>query len=276
MKSRLSKIFFFVMACFSFFQGNLFAENAIKDDVEVQLCSPFALNLPLDLTIAGIGAAGWAFRFYKTKIEDAEQWDGTLYDKSDINAFDRWASHGYSESLDNLGTALCALSVATPLFSVATSSDYVTSGLLFAETMLFASGTYSAMKTIVRRNRPYMYFDGGSEKDMDEGDFINSFPSGHTTNAFAAAVFAGYTFSQYNPDSALKIPVWITSLTLASATGAVRILSGNHFPSDVLAGALIGSASGFLVPYLHKQNMFFNKNVEVSALPMGIFARVKF
>ena len=275
MKTDFSKIICFIVA-FSIFSVNLTAENAIKNDVEVELCSPFALNLPLDLTISGLGAAGWAFRLYKTKIEDAEKWDGTLYDKSDINAFDRWAAHGYSEAWDNAGTALCALSVATPLISVVSSGDYVTSGVMFAETMLFASGTYSAVKTLVRRNRPYMYFDGGSDKDMDEGDFVNSFPSGHTTNAFAAAVFAGYTFSVYNPDSEWKIPVWIASLSLASATGAVRLVSGNHFPSDVLAGAVIGSSAGFLVPWLHSRHSLFSKNIELSALPAGIYAKVSF
>ena len=274
MSWKLWKIVFFLSAMVVFSQ-NLFAQSEKNAAIESISPLPFALNLPLDITISALGAAGWGYRLYKSHTESAEDWDGTLYDKSDINAFDRWAAQSYSETLDNLGTVGCALAIAPALYGVYASNDWITTGVMFAETMLFASGTYSALKTVVERNRPYMYFSGGSDKDMDEGDYKNSFPSGHTTNAFAAATFACYVFSAYNGDSKLKIPVCATALTLASATGVLRVMSGNHFPSDVLAGAVLGSASGFLVPFLHRTDLF-SKNVEVAALPAGFYAKVKF
>ena len=78
-----------------------------------------------------------------------------------------------------------------------------------------------------------------------------SFSSGHTTMAFTGASFASYVFWILNPDSKWKVPVSILSFGLASTTAALRVLSGNHFISDVLVGACLGSLSGFLVPFLH-------------------------
>jgi undecaprenyl-diphosphatase len=59
-----------------------------------------------------------------------------------------------------------------------------------------------------------------------------SFPSGHTITAFAVAV----SLSQFYPSLAVGL------LFCAVSVAASRILLGMHFLSDVLAGALIGTA----------------------------------
>ena len=63
-----------------------------------------------------------------------------------------------------------------------------------------------------------------------------SFPSGHTTASFVAAV----VFLQY--DKRLGIP----ALILAGLIAFSRLYLYVHFPSDVLAGALIGIIIGLL------------------------------
>ena len=68
------------------------------------------------------------------------------------------------------------------------------------------------------------------------------------------AAFLSTTFSQEFPESRWKIPVIIGSFTLSSFVGVTRILSGDHFLTDVLAGAAIGSLYGWLIPTLHKRN----------------------
>jgi undecaprenyl-diphosphatase len=63
-----------------------------------------------------------------------------------------------------------------------------------------------------------------------------SFPSGHTAAAVAFASGAG------NVLPAVGLPLHL----LAAVVGYSRIHTGVHFPGDVVAGALIGSAVGDL------------------------------
>ena len=49
------------------------------------------------------------------------------------------------------------------------------------------------------------------------------------------------------------MPTIVLGSTLAGAAlvGTGRVVSGNHFPSDVLVGAIVGTSAGVLVPALH-------------------------
>jgi len=62
-----------------------------------------------------------------------------------------------------------------------------------------------------------------------------SFPSGHTIIAFAVAIPVGLFY----------LPLMAMLLFCALSIGASRILLGMHFLSDVVAGALIGTALGY-------------------------------
>lgn len=63
-----------------------------------------------------------------------------------------------------------------------------------------------------------------------------SFPSGHAAGAFAFAAFV-----------ALRVPRWgALALLFAALVAASRVVLGVHYPSDVVAGALLGAAVGGL------------------------------
>ena len=79
-----------------------------------------------------------------------------------------------------------------------------------------------------------------------------SFPSSHAVNNFAAAFF----FYKVFPN--LK---WILFI-VASLIAFSRVYVGKHYPSDVLGGAIIGSAIGYLFAFtaLKIDQYFINKS----------------
>jgi membrane-associated phospholipid phosphatase len=72
-----------------------------------------------------------------------------------------------------------------------------------------------------------------------------SFPSGHTTDAFAFAVAAGLVYSKWY--------ILLPGLIWATLVGISRMWLGVHFPSDVIAGAVLGTACALLYYWLNKK-----------------------
>ena len=100
--------------------------------------------------------------------------------------------------------------------------------------------------------RPFVYNpDVALEKKMSV-NARKSFFSGHTSVAFAAMIFLSTVHSKYYPDSDWKPFIWGGTILLASSVGYLRIIAGAHFPSDVIVGALVGSAVGYLIPRIHE------------------------
>ena len=149
----------------------------------------------------------------------------------------------------------------------------MTDAVMFAEAEMLISGLTLFSKGITRRYRPYAYNENLSDRKRSSEHASQSFWSGHTSSAFTMAVFTGYVFQNRNPESRYVKPVWITGISLATATGILRVSSGNHFPSDVIAGAVAGSIVGWIVPRLH------NERTNVSIIPFSGYEnglRVKF
>jgi undecaprenyl-diphosphatase len=91
--------------------------------------------------------------------------------------------------------------------------------------------TNIALKYAVRRKRPQV--DGFPA--LTKTVTTLSFPSAHSTTAFAAArVFRSL------------LPTWATGplYTVAAAMAVSRVALGVHYPTDVIAGAALGSAIG--------------------------------
>ena len=237
----------------------------------------FELNWVTDsLTLgAGLGFLG----AWKLCEKDPVPFDGILFSLSDINSFDRWAAGPYNHTFAKLGDVSMVLGLLTPsVLMVSPLSEWPTIGLMYIETVALSQGIKELTKSLVGRPRPYMYFEGYPLDKVEEGDYLDSFPSGHTTTAFCGATFTSYVFSKYYPDSKWKIPVIAASYTIAVSTGIMRMLSGNHFLSDVLAGAVLASACGFVVPWLHSLDNFgFKKNgIQTSFTPLGFYCKVNY
>jgi membrane-associated phospholipid phosphatase len=110
------------------------------------------------------------------------------------------------------------------------------------EASILASGIVTPiLKRAVGRSRP---FENRGAFDFQPFTENQSFPSGHSTNAFAvASVVAGHSDGWVVPTIAY---------TLATGVAVSRVHDNVHFTSDVLAGAAIGTAIGRAVVARHR------------------------
>src|SRR6266496_32156 len=119
--------------------------------------------------------------------------------------------------------------------------------LLVAEAVALAGDLNQAVKYAAGRERPSVHFGRDPARRSDPDDNL-SFYSSHTSVAFAAACAAGEVSTLRGYRSAPW--VWGLGLSAAAAVGYLRIAADEHYLTDVLAGAAIGSAFGLAVPRL--------------------------
>jgi undecaprenyl-diphosphatase len=104
----------------------------------------------------------------------------------------------------------------------------------------------TVLKAIVNRPRPYVTY---SDIYPDQIDNSSSFPSGHSSVAFATATSLTLITKKWY----VAVPAYVW----ACGVGYSRMYLGQHYPSDVAAGAVVGVASAYAAHWLNKK--FFGK-----------------
>lgn len=112
-------------------------------------------------------------------------------------------------------------------------NDFLNKGLLLVKSQLLANGITYGLKYTLNVQRP------------DSSDY-HSFPSGHTTRAFAAATWLHLEYGKEYP------LLSVLGFTCATSVGILRMMNNEHWISDVLAGAAIGIASTQFVYLTHR------------------------
>ncbi len=237
----LSKTRFFcvLFVFFTFFSTSISASD-----------SPFSFKLIPDISLATGALVLNILPFAIPQSLPPENAEYPL-SASNIPSFDRWALRPHSQGLDIASEWTQYLAFFAPLaLFAAPSDDWLLIGTMYLETALAVWGIKESAKVLFGRARPYLYTSIWPEDWQKDG--YKSFPSGHTSLAFAGATFSSYVFSVYYPNSPWRWPLIAGTTGLALSTAVFRVASGNHFISDVLVGALIGAGTGFLVPFLHR------------------------
>jgi membrane-associated phospholipid phosphatase len=108
---------------------------------------------------------------------------------------------------------------------------------LFTGAAFIASSIVTrSTKAIVKRQRPFEKYSFIVKRDDEAGGM--SFPSGHTSAAFCSATSLALRYRKWY----VIAPAYV----FASSVGWARMYQGVHYPSDVVAGALVGAASAWL------------------------------
>jgi len=139
------------------------------------------------------------------------------------------------------------VSFAVPIGAIAIGligkdKDTKINGCETAISLIIASGVTYSLKYSVNRTRPFVTYPF-IERKTAAGS--SSFPSGHTTTAFAAAT-----------SLILNYPKWyviVPSYLWAGSVAYSRMYLGVHYPTDVLGGILIGAGSSLLVHEVKKK-----------------------
>jgi membrane-associated phospholipid phosphatase len=235
---------------------------------------PFRLEPLKELAIGGAGLALYGSSFYFESIKAKP--DPSAVNAAAIPFFDRLYTTTTSAWMETGATVLLVAAAAIPaaILPGLDSGEIFTVGAMYAETLGMAFAIDASLKSIVTRYRPYAYAASGV--DFTSSDITASFPSSHSTLIFASAVFAGYVFDQVQPGSPWSPLVWGSGLALATATSVLLVASGDHFPSDVVAGAVFGALCGYLVPALHKTKAApGSPGVALSPLPDGLLLALR-
>ncbi len=123
---------------------------------------------------------------------------------------------------------------------------YKKHGLIMIKASAYAGAASTVLKVLIKEQRP------------NKGKDWTSFPSGHSTTAFAfaAVVSAEHGFWPYG----------LMATTLATLTGVSRMNDNMHHAHDVAAGATLGTAFGLGVSYINAA--FDRKEWPVAVAPM--------
>ena len=220
----------------------LFATALLSASLSAGGSAAFELKLPTDLAVGLSGASA----FTLGQVLPAPE-TGTAF-----GWWDEALVANYQPTLDTVSdlTSLAALAAFPLLLDTWDVPNLTTLGVLYAEAGLLAVGLKDLLKATVKRPRPWATL-APYPNDLEAEKAFVSFPSGHTTVAFVSAGLATAVIWRGEDPEALKWAVTAGSFSLATATAVLRVAAGQHYWSDVLAGAALGSAVGFAVPWLH-------------------------
>jgi undecaprenyl-diphosphatase len=261
-----------------------FADPKTDGQEPCEVTTQFAVDPIGDgaLLVGSLAFAGLSEALFSTGELQPQQID-PAFDKSKLLGIDRGA---ITQTVDTSADALSSGGVFVAFGYAAV--DSVLSGfrygreaalvdaVLYSEAVAFTWGLTNLAKMSFRRPRPIAYIEreDAIRAGQDPATYYNastdsslSFFSGHTALTATLSASATYLAFARSPHTARP---WITlagGVILTSFVGVERVRSASHFPTDVIAGALVGAGVGVLVVHLHRHDTT-KRPVWVGAMPL--------
>jgi membrane-associated phospholipid phosphatase len=209
-----------------------------------------------EYVVTGLSAVGAAANFYWVTPPQSPSWKGEiLFDKSARNTLliHSGAAHDGAINVSDLLTySLVGYGMLDgPVTAlVGKNKDTATQlALINAETFAVTEFLNLSVSNLMPRSRPEG--DVCPLNSQYDPHCVKSFWSGHAANVFAAAALVCTEHGAVELyGGKADTAACATSLAAASAVGVLRIATNDHHASDVIVGAVIGAATGYLMPNL--------------------------
>lgn len=130
-------------------------------------------------------------------------------------------------------------------------------GLRIGETIIVNCLVTELLKRAATRERPSARWKGmiNAYRPGNDG---KSLPSGHTSFAFSTATSTALEFKKWY--------ITVPAFAYAASVGYSRMYLGAHYPSDVFAGAVVGTGTALVMHWVNHK-VFNKKKPEVKAEP---------
>ena len=196
--------------------------------------------------------------FDRQLIEAPTDLELDALDEDDVPFFDRIGFQPYSAILKDFSDYAAYLAIGSTLFCLYENDNEVLLNnlLVFSEIMIAQSAIAKWTKTFSQRYRPYVYDEDVSYDRKKQRNSQHSFYSMHSSTVFAA-VTSGYYY--YSNNYGHNILIGSLLFGSASATAILRVAAAQHFPSDVIVGAIVGSGISYAICTYHQ-----NKKLKLS------------
>ena len=185
------------------------------------------LTLFISITVSCVYAQNWDIN----TLHKINNWDGKF-----IRNYNRTISRTEPYIAVGVPTSMLVLALVNNNKALLEDAIYTSTSVI---------GTFAityGMKYLINRKRPYDRYPEKVYAYSHESS--PSFPSGHTATAFALAT-----------SLCVKYPKWYIiapTAAWACSVGISRMNEGVHYPSDVIAGAVIGAGCAVLNIYVNR------------------------
>ena len=136
-------------------------------------------------------------------------------------------------AISHSGDGYLSAALAVFLFYLQTmqSMTFVKTALI---AFLIEIPCFIVLKASIKRDRPFVQMEECSIAITPSDKF--SMPSGHTAAAFLMAFLISHFYYEFS----VAVYFWATCIGLS------RVILGVHYPSDIIAGAVLGMSCSYL------------------------------
>ena len=198
-------------------------------------------------------------------------------DPNEVNAFDRSAIGNSNATLDTLSDITLGAAIFGPpildFIDLGFSREFKQDMWVYVET--FSVNSFFTTFAKYTAERPLTRTYAGDPALVNSPGGYRSFYSGHTSTVFSALSTAAVTLNLRYHQGGWP---WLVVAGLGASVGVERVAAGRHFPTDVMVGAVAGTAVGLLVPYWHQKGDGGGLMVTAAPIDDGaiIFAKLGF